>query len=110
MNNTTRTIATYACIALALTGGVLIGHSAGKAEGRNADITVQACNDTSTPPAYTFTGACMAQDGTLQPKHSLPSIPRCKSDDYNDGSQARCWTETVEGKILVISQDDQVIS
>ncbi len=39
-----------------------------------------------------------------------PAIPRCINDDYNDGTQARCWTENVRGKVLVIDRKDRVIS
>ena len=38
------------------------------------------------------------------------SIPRCINDDFNDGSQDRCWTETGAGKVIVISKADEVIS
>lgn len=41
---------------------------------------------------------------------TLPSIPRCINDDYNDGTQARCWTETTKGHVLVIDRKDRVIS
>jgi len=39
------------------------------------------------------------------------SIPRCHHDDYNDGSQDRCFTVNVQtGQILVIDSSDEVIS
>lgn len=37
------------------------------------------------------------------------SIPRCVNDDYNDGSQARCWSENPEG-VFVLDSSDTVVS
>jgi hypothetical protein len=41
---------------------------------------------------------------------TTPAIPRCVNDDFNDGSQARCWTETTKHHVLVIDRKDRVIS
>lgn len=38
------------------------------------------------------------------------SIPRCVNDDYNDGSQDRCWSENTAGQVFVIDSSDAVIS
>lgn len=38
------------------------------------------------------------------------SIPRCVHDDYNDGSQDRCWSETVDGEVFVIDSEDVIVS
>lgn len=37
------------------------------------------------------------------------SIPRCVNDDYNDGSQPRCWSENGEG-VFVLDSSDTVVS
>lgn len=42
--------------------------------------------------------------------NGLPPIERCVNDDFNDGSQDRCWSETLDGQVFVINQDDEVIS
>ncbi len=47
---------------------------------------------------------------TVVPEAESPSIPRCLSDDFNDGSQPLCWTVTVEGTVLVINAHDDVVS
>lgn len=44
------------------------------------------------------------------PVSNGPSIPRCVQDDYNDGSQDRCWSETVDGTVFVLNRDDELIS
>lgn len=41
--------------------------------------------------------------------NGLPSIPRCVNDDWNDGSQDRCWTESPDG-VIVIDASDRVVS
>lgn len=41
----------------------------------------------------------------------MPAIPRCLSDDYNDGTQDQCYTVRVtDGAVLVIDRSDRVIS
>lgn len=117
MTNRNLTLAlSIGSILVAAAGGSLIGHSIGQEEGRNADITVASCSafaadPTPELPPYTFPGACAREDGTLSvPTNWLPQIDRCLNDDYNDGTQARCWTEDVTGKVVIISQDDKVIS
>jgi hypothetical protein len=37
-------------------------------------------------------------------------IPRCLSDDFNDGSQPMCYTITVDRTVVVIDSSDQVVS
>ncbi len=37
------------------------------------------------------------------------SIPRCVNDDYNDGSQDRCWSEGPQG-VFVLDSSDHVVS
>lgn len=114
LKNTAFGIMTGAALGLAL--GLAFGHQMGVDESDSADITVLPCSawaDTSKPdiPPHTFAGACAAEDGTLSvPVNDLPPIERCKNDDYNDGTQDRCWTEDIHGKVIIISKDDKVIS
>jgi hypothetical protein len=103
-------------VALASLALALGGYSAYTAHtDARADITVLPCSayeDGAHPviPTHTFTGGCALEDGTLSTPGALPSIPRCTHDDWNDGTQARCWTETVEGAVLVIDATDTVVS
>lgn len=65
--------------------------------------------------AATFTGAALVAaiatgHQAVTPAPAEPSIPRCINDDYNDGTQARCWTETTKHHVLVIDRKDRVIS
>ncbi len=116
MNETTKLGITLGAVALAVLGGGLIGHSLGTYEERNADITVMPCSawaDTQDPviPPHTFAGACSTEDGTLSiPVNGEGPIERCKSDDFNDGTQDYCYTVTVKGQFMVISKDDKVVS
>jgi hypothetical protein len=41
--------------------------------------------------------------------NGLPAIERCVSDDFNDGSQDRCWSEGPQG-VFVIDSSDHVVS
>jgi len=47
---------------------------------------------------------------TVDPVRTAPVIPRCIYDDFNDGTQALCYTVTTDGRILVIDQHDEVVS
>lgn len=38
------------------------------------------------------------------------SIPRCSSDDFNSTSLPQCYLVTVDGKFIVLDQNDEVIS
>lgn len=74
MNETTKmtSLGIIAGITLGLAAGLMIGHSQGVEQERNADITVLPCSAYEDPhlkiPAHTFTAACMTEDGQL----SLP--------------------------------------
>lgn len=36
-------------------------------------------------------------------------VPACVNDDYNDGSQALCYTYTVQGEAVYINSADEVV-
>lgn len=50
--------------------------------------------------------AAQGQDHVV---NGMPPIERCVNDDFNDGSQDRCWSEGPQG-VFVIDQDDHVVS
>jgi hypothetical protein len=99
--------------ALALVGGIAVGHGAGVHEERSADITVMSCSawaDTSNPviPPHTFSGACSLPDGTLSTPATADSIPRCAAKDYNSTHVPLCYgTDTTTGKVFVLNAQDQ---
>ncbi len=41
--------------------------------------------------------------------NGLPPIERCVNDDFNDGSQDRCWTESPVG-VIIIDSSDTIVS
>jgi hypothetical protein len=36
-------------------------------------------------------------------------VPACVSDDYNDGSQALCYTLAVQGEAVFINSADEIV-
>jgi hypothetical protein len=95
LTKTERKRATVFAVGLAVVG-LTASFAAGASVQRSIDqpqLTAQAIALSSTDPVRTS-----------------PVIPRCISDDFNDGTQALCYTVTVDDEIVVIDATDTVVS
>ena len=77
-------------------------------------LALTACTPTHSSPIQaepTPTATQPAPQATVEPAPASDAIPRCASDDYNDGSVPLCYIVRVtDGAVLVIDDSDTVVS
>jgi hypothetical protein len=86
---------------VAVLASLAVGYGAASA----SELRAAQATATTTSPSDKATATSKA---TYAPKGD--SLPRCVNDDYNDGTQDFCYSETVKGEYFVIDKHDKIVS